>query len=137
MLLKIITVVNFYTNVRLFCIYCPCNEGSKTKHTVIVPTKVFVSHSHASDFLAQMGVRLKKYEGGVSWKNNGVGGVSVRAAAVFHYCVWSLIETVWYLTADGVMVIIPFIKPHNSCILKTCVAQSMSIFRSFIEENRA
>lgn len=137
MLLKIITVVDFYIATRqLFCIYWPCNSWSITITIVIVPTKVFASHVHAFDFLAQMGVRLQKYEGGVSWKKNGVGGVSVSAAAVLDNCVSLVIDTVWYLTAEGVLVIILFINPSNSCILETCVAQNMSIIRLFIEEKQ-
>lgn len=133
--------MNFYIAFDLpdtFCIYWSCNLGLHDIIIVTVPEKEFASHVHAFNFLTQMSVGLNKCKRRVSWQNNGVSGISIRAAAIFDYCCSSAlgIYTVWYLTADAVLVIPVFILPPDSCFHETCVAQNIPLVGTFIENKK-
>lgn len=59
-----------------------------------------------------MGVGLQEDEAGVSGENNGIGGVSIGAAAEVDCCV-PVIIPLWELTIDPIAVVAVLIIPFN------------------------
>lgn len=63
---------------------------------ITIPVVELRSRIPAMDLLAQMSVGLKQHESGVSGEINGIGGESIRAAAIVDAsgCVF-IITAVW------------------------------------------
>ena len=127
--------MNFYIAVILkLCIYWSFNQRIII---FIVPKKEFTCWSHAFDRLTLMiFFRLYKYEWRLSGQNNVIWGEPIRATAVVDSCKWPGIETVWKLTADGVLVLVLVISPENSSIFETCTAGNMLLMISKLAESR-
>lgn len=83
-----------------------------------IPLEVFTSCSHSSDMLTLMRVGLQQHEGGVRRKNYGIGGVTIRAAAMLDVGV-PVVHAVWKRTGGSVLVVTVFVIPSDVSLPET------------------
>ena len=92
-----------------------------------IPVKILASHIHSLDNLTEMvSTGLQQDEGGVGGERNGIGCMSIRAAAVVDFGIATVHRPIRKRTAVLVIVVVIFVIPIDISRGETCATKSVS-----------